>query len=156
MLSDPRESRLIWPCSRSICCSTCLILAALIRCKPPTSMARAMSSIEAEAMASQLSKLALREAKALPEFASEVFCDSMVPISSSIGSVFARHSLGPYSCSRSSMTSSIATSSKIPCRQPLMQRRLLRASICRSLCEWDNISVFKTGNEYDSSRKDTS
>jgi hypothetical protein len=71
-----------------------------------------MCSAGAEATASQLSKLALTEAKALPEFASEVFWDSMVPISTSIGSLSGCHLRGPYSCSKSSMTSSITTSSK--------------------------------------------
>jgi len=119
---DLRASRLIRPCSFSICSSTCLILTALIWDNPPDLMTRAICSAGAEATASQLSKLALREAKALPELASEVFWDSMVPMSTSIGFLSACHLKGPYSCSKSSMTSLIATWSKISCRRLLMQR----------------------------------
>jgi hypothetical protein len=122
MFIDLRESRLMRPCSFSICSSTCLILTALIWDSPPDLMTRAICSAGAEATASQLSKLALREAKALPEFVSDVFWDSMVPMSTSIGSLSGCHLRGPYSCSKNSMTSPIATGSKISCRCLLMQR----------------------------------
>jgi hypothetical protein len=122
MFIDLRESRLIRPCSLLICLSTCLILAALIWLNPPRLMTSAICPMGADATASQPWKLALREAKALPELASEVFWDSIVPMSTSTGSPTTCQWQDPYSCCRSLMTSLIATGSKISCCGLLMQR----------------------------------
>src|SRR4030042_6645585 len=114
MFIDLRESLLIRPCALLICLSTCLILAALIWLNPPHLMTSAICPMGADATASQPRKLALREAKALPELASEVFWDSMVPMSTSMGPLLGCQRQEPYSCSRSLLTFSIATGSKIP------------------------------------------
>jgi len=58
-------------------------------------------------MDSQLSKVDISESKARLEFTSDVFWERIVAMSTSMGSLLGRHSRGPYSCSRYSMTFSI-------------------------------------------------
>jgi hypothetical protein len=119
IVMDLREPRVIRPSCFSICWSTCLILVALIWLNPPHLMAWAMPCAGVEATASQLSKLALRQAKARPELESDVFWDNMVSISTSAGSLLGCRWQGPYSCSRSLITWLMSTGSKIPrCRPP--------------------------------------
>ena len=109
---DLREPRVIRPSSFSICWSTCLILVALIWLNPPHLMALAMLGAGADATASQLAKLDLRQAKARPELASDVFWDNMVSIRTSTGSLLGCRWQGPYSRSRSLITWLMDTGSK--------------------------------------------
>jgi len=126
---DFREPRVIWPSSFSICWSTCLILVALIWLNPPHFMASAMPCGGADATVSQLSKLALRQAKARPELESDVFWDNMVSISTSTGSLLGCRWQGPYSCSRSLITWLMSTGPKIPRCRPLGQTSGVFAAI---------------------------
>ena len=119
---DFREPRVMRPSCFSICRRTCLILPALIWPNPPHLMASAIRSAGADATASQLSKLVLRQAKARPELVSDVFWDNMVCISTSTGSLYGCCWRGPYSCSRSLITwLMMSTGSKIPCCRRLGQ-----------------------------------
>jgi len=95
------------PCSLAIFSSICFILTALTRDKPPNLIARAICSTGTEAIASQLPKLDISELNALPELASEVFWERMVPTSTATGSSPDCHSREPYSCSKSLIISSI-------------------------------------------------
>ena len=126
---DLREPRVMWPSTFSSCWSTCLILVALIWLNPPHLMASAMSSAGADATASQLSKLDLRQAKARPELVSDVFWDNMVSISTSTGSLLGCRWQGPYSCSRSLITWLMSTGPKIPRCRPLGQTSGVFAAI---------------------------
>jgi len=129
MVLDSREPRVIRPSCFSICWSTCLILVALIWPNPPHLMASAMPCAGADATASQLSKLALRQAKALPELESDVFWDNMVSISTSTGSSLGCRWQGPYSCPRSLITWLMSTGPKIPRCCPLGQTSGVFAAI---------------------------